>query len=113
MRVYRAEAIEGQIELLRTKQEALDTDIAKKRAGIAGLKAEADSLLTTADMMEDEVLGVELLTTTNSLKKQVILDEAAIRGMLAQIEFLGEEIAHLNALFVTVQAREEQDNAGS
>lgn len=107
MRVYRAEAIEGQIELLRTRQEALDTDIAKKRACIAGVKAEADSLLTTADMLEDEILAVDLLSTTNSLKKKVIIDEAQIVGKLAQIEALGDEIDSLNALFLTVQAKEQ------
>lgn len=104
MRVYRAEAIERQIGHLRTRQENLDLEIAKKRAGTVGTKAEADALLTTADLMEDEMLAVDLLSSTNSLKKMVILEEAAIEGMLAQILALGSEIEKLESLLLSVNA---------
>lgn len=111
MRLYRAEAVQRQIDHLRQRQEELDLEISKKRALVVGEKAQADSLLTTADLMEDEVLAVELLSSTNSLKKLVILDEASIQGMLAQMLALDSEIERLESLFLSVKTEDGLEDA--
>jgi hypothetical protein len=113
MRVYRTEAIESQIDLLRTGQEALDVDIVKKRAGIEGKKVQIETLSDALENSYEPGIALSLKSTADSLRTQILLDEARILGMNTEIDVLEEEIKSLNALFLTMQARKEQENASS
>ena len=111
MRVYRAEVIKRQIELLRTRQEDLDTNIARKKAGIAGLTTKAEALVEVIELMNDPFLAMELRASITSFQKQIILDEADVQGMLAEITALGSEIEKLESLSLSVKAEDGLEDA--
>lgn len=111
MRVYRAEEIESQIELLRTDQKDLGTNIARKKASIKGMKVQADALHEVMELTDQLGLAMGLKSTVTSLQKQIILNEARIQGMYAEITALDNEIEKLESLFLSVKAENGLENA--
>lgn len=102
MRIYRAEAIEDQIEFLRTRQEALDMEVSKKRAEIAGAKAQLTDLEERIESAEGPLIGIDMRAQKSAIVKDIMILENAIVGMRAQSDALDEEIRDLNSLFLTL-----------